>query len=142
MHLHTDTLTADDVRNALRDSGLVARGVYLDWERPMKTRGSRKRARRIDFWLIASSGRGRRFTNSGKHGAGTEYAPLYDEWGALLGELFHRDPRAITDYYDGAEDFVQKAAEYRHKSAPGGNVKRDAPQSVDAWRHLYCVVTA
>jgi hypothetical protein len=142
MHLHTDTLTALDVCAALRDTGLAARGVYLDWDRSMATHGSRKRARRIDFWLIADEGHGRRFANSGNHGASDMRAPLYDEWGALLGELFYRDPSAVTDYYDGAEDFVRTAATYRHNSAPGGDVKRDAPQSVDEWRHLYCAVTA
>lgn len=137
MHLHSDILTMRDVRTALREIGLSRRGVYLDWNRDECTRGSRKRARRLDFWLIADPGYGRRFANSGKYGASEDRAPLYDEWGALLGELFHRDPNAITDYYDGAEDFLHKAAEYRHRSAPGGDVKRDAPTTLDEWRNLY-----
>jgi hypothetical protein len=137
MHLHSDVLRLSDVRQALRDTGLSARGVYLDWERDAVERGSRKRARRIDFWLTADDGHGRRFANSGTRGALEWRAPLYDEWGALLGELFSRDPRAVTDYYDGADDFLRMAKAHRHKSAPGGDVKRECPTSLDEWRNLY-----
>jgi hypothetical protein len=145
MHLHTDVLTASDLRAILRDTGLSARGVDFDSEAWPCEHGSRKRARRIDFKLVASPGYGRRYRNSGTRGAESglngywaeDRAPLYDEWGAFLGEIFHRDPSAVTERYDGAEDFEKTAAAHRHKSAPGGDVKREAPTSVDEWRNLY-----
>jgi hypothetical protein len=145
MHLHTDVLRASDLRAILRETGLSARGVGFDPDAYPDEHGSRKRTRRIDFKLVASPGYGRRYRNSGTRGAESgdngywedNRAPLYDEWGAFLGEVFHRDPDAVTNYYDRAGDFVEKAAAYRHKSAPGGDVKRDAPTSVDAWRNLY-----
>jgi hypothetical protein len=140
MKLHTDILTYADLRDALRETGLSARCVSFDADAWPTEHGSRKRARRFDFKLTASTGYGRRYRNSGTHGAATEWAedraPLYDEWGAFLGEIFHRDPNAVTDSYNGAEEFLKLAAEYRHKSA-GGDVKRDTPTTLDEWRNLY-----
>lgn len=144
MHLHSDVLTQSDLRVILRETGLSARGVAFDHEAWPTEHGSRKRARRIDFKLVASPGYGRRYRNSGTRGAESgrngywaeDRAPLYDEWGAFIGEIFHRDPKAVTDFYSGAEEFVRLAADYRHKSA-GGDVKRDVPTSVEEWRNLY-----
>lgn len=144
MHLHTDVLTRTDLREIMRATGLSARGVSFDADAWPTERGSRKRARRIDFKLVASPGYGRRYRNSGTRGAESsangywadDRAPLYDEWGAFIGEVFHRDPDAVTDFYDGAAEFVERASDYRHKSA-GGDVKREAPTSIEEWRNLY-----
>jgi hypothetical protein len=103
----------------------------------IEERGSRKRARRLDFKLMASADYGRRSANSGTFGAADFKAPLYDEWGAFLGEVFHRDPRAVSELYNGADEFLRIAADYRHNSAPGGDVKRECPTSLDEWRNLY-----
>jgi hypothetical protein len=75
MHVHTDRLTSADLREALRVTGLASRGVYLDCDREVSEHRSRKRARRIDFYLVATDGYGRRWTNSGQYGRGYNKAP-------------------------------------------------------------------
>jgi hypothetical protein len=130
MKLHSDVLTVADLHDALRVTGLSARGVYLDDSRPISEGRSRKRARRITFYLVADSGHGRRWANSGSHGAGHDKAATWHEWGALLGELFHRDPEAVTDYYSGASDFEASAVR-PHATPP------DEKRTVQEWRTMF-----
>jgi hypothetical protein len=82
MHVHTDRLTSADLREALHVTGLASRGVYFDYDRPICEHGSRKRARRIDFYLVATDGYGRRWTNSG-------LAEPYASTAALVAVLAH-----------------------------------------------------
>lgn len=130
MRIHSDVLTAADLRDALRVTGLAARGVYLDDQRPVCEHGSRKRARRIDFYLIADAGHGRRLTNSGNHGAGHDKAATWHEWGALIGELFYRDPNALIDYYGDARGFEATAVR-AHVNPP------DEARTIDEWRTMF-----
>jgi hypothetical protein len=132
MQVHTDNLRAGDIQAALRTTGLAARGVSTDDDRPVCEHGSRKRARRIDFYLVATDGHGRRWANSGQRGAGTDKAATWLEWGALIAELYHRDPDALVAYYGSASDFI---AQTRRGL---GNVKPERiPATVEEWRRLY-----
>jgi hypothetical protein len=128
--IHSDKLTITDLHDALRVTGLAARGVWFDTERPMCEGRSRSRARRITFYLVADDGHGRRWANSGAHGAGHDKAATWHEWGALLGELFSRDPDAVTDYYKSARDFEAKAVR-THTNPP------DDARTVDEWRTMF-----
>jgi hypothetical protein len=137
MHIHTDHLNKSDLRDALRATGLSARGVYFDFDRAMSVHGSRKRARRIDFYLVATEGHGRRWANSGNYGAGTDKAATWLEWGALIAELYHRDPGALVAYYGSPGDFIASTRR------GNGDVKPESvPESVEAWRTLYVPVAA
>lgn len=136
MQVHTDHLTLGDLQDALNVTGLAARGVYLDTERGSSGHRSRRRHHRLDFYLVADDGHGRRWANSGKHGAGTDKAATWLEWGALIAELYHRDPDALVAYYGGADDFIAAT-----RRGPG-NVKPDEiPATVQAWRTLYAPAT-
>lgn len=134
MKIHTDNLTSADLHGALQVTGLSARGVYLDWDRPVSVHGSRSRHHRLDFYLIADDSHGRRYCNSGNHGAGYNRAATYYEWGAFLGELFHRDPTAIVGPYSDPADFCDKAAAWQPSNVPG---PEHCPDTVDTWRNLY-----
>lgn len=106
MRLHSDTLTPEDLRDALRGTG-----VYLDFA---TLHASRSRARGIEFRLVANAGPGRRRRNSGVYGAGHEYAATWDEHGDFFATLFDLDPEAIIGPYKGRSDFHQKTkAAYR-----------------------------
>ena len=128
--MHTDNLTVADLYDALRVTGLAERGVFLDYERGVTEHRSRKRARRLDFYLVAEPGHGRRWSNSGNRGAGPEKAATWHEWGAFLGELFHRDPEASCDYYDDARDFEAKAVR------PWMNPPDEA-RTLEDWRTMF-----
>jgi hypothetical protein len=132
MQVHSDTLTHGDILDALRVTGLAARGVYIDTERAMQERRSRKRARRIDFYLVATDAHGRRWANSGTRGAGTDKAATWLEWGALIAELYHRDLDALVAYYGTPEDFIRST-----RRGPSNVKADDIPATVDAWRTLY-----
>lgn len=129
MKFHTSVLTEHGLQDVLRVTGLAARGVYLDTERG-GTHRSRSRARRIDFYLIATPGHGRRWANTGNHGAGRDKAATWHEWGAFIGELFHRDPNAVIDYYDDARGFESKAV--REYASPP-----DEARTIDEWRTMF-----
>src|SRR4051794_23686558 len=129
MHVHTDHLIEGDLLDALRTTGLAARGVYLDADRGVSSHHSRSRHHRLTFYLVATDGYGRRWANSGTRGAGTDKAATWHEWGAFLAELFHRDPDAIMSYYDSARDFEVKAV--RPYASPP-----DEARTLDEWRTM------
>lgn len=107
MHVHTDHLTADDMRSILRET-IGPRGVVFDPDRGGLVSGrSRSRHHRHTFYLVASDGFGRRWANSGFRGSSHRKAATYDEWGVFLAELFKRDPEAKAGPYSGADDFGQ-----------------------------------
>ncbi len=95
MRLHTDTLTRDNVAEALREAkrqGRVAQHVTF---KTMTEHNSRDYARSFEVQLEAYDkldGDGRRYANSGAYGAATAYTATYDEWGWLLAELYNIDP--------------------------------------------------
>jgi hypothetical protein len=136
MQVHTDRLTLGDLQDALRTTGLSRRGVYLDSSRAASGHRSRKRHARLDFYLVATDGYGRRWANSGVKGAGTDKAATWLEWGALIAELYHRDPDALVTYYGTAEDFIAQT-----RRGPGNVKSDDIPGTIEAWRTLYAPVT-
>lgn len=93
MRIHTDTLTAQDIRDAARRAGV---DLYR-----MTVHGSRKRARAYDVIL---EGTGRTGT---RYGQNTDMvAATWDEWGIFLAELFRRDDRlTIPRVYEDGEHF-------------------------------------
>lgn len=109
MKLHSDTLTIDDVREALSNAkqrgGVDSAVVFSTLDR----RGSRSRKGAFEVrleWLGTKvKGDGRRFTNSGNGGAGQDYAAFYSEWGWFIAELYAKDSEMIFDRYKDEEDF-------------------------------------
>jgi len=117
MIMHTDTITLADIgeatRYATREGG-QPRGEHVIATR-WTERGSRKRARAFDVILSGNNSRrqngGTRYAD---HGRDAEFAATYDEWGHFLAFLFAIDPRMVTPYYNGADDFHTKTAnEYK-----------------------------
>lgn len=96
MRFHTDTLTYNDIIDALtqeQERGRIAGDVKF---KELKLHSSRDRARAFEIQLEALTkepGDGRRSGNSGSYGAmvGNGYAATYDEWGWLLANLYARD---------------------------------------------------
>lgn len=116
--MHTDHLTPADLHSALREAGLQDVSVETI------TRGSRKRARAIDFRLAAEPKKGRRRRNTGRYGAEDAFQEMYqaaatwDEHGAFFAVLFDRDPEAIIGHYVGRQHFHDKTQEqYRRVEA-------------------------
>lgn len=108
MHVHTDHLTADDMRSILRET-IGPRGVIFDDERGELVSGrSRSRHHRHTFYLVATDGYGRRWANSGFRGASHRKAATYDEWGVFLAKLFERDEEAKAGSYNGRQDFERQ----------------------------------
>ena len=75
---------------------------WHDWSE----HGSRTHLRAFDFRLEGSGGR----SNTGLYGAGDYSGATWDEWGAVIGNLFRIDPDARfgdtkNPVYDGAGDF-------------------------------------
>ena len=110
MKLHSDTLTENDVREALskaKDSGKVDRLVFFS---QLTAQGSRSRKNgfevRLEWLGDKQKGDGRRFTNSGNGGADrTQYGAFYDEWGWFIAELYHMDADLIFGHYKTRDEF-------------------------------------
>lgn len=125
MRLHSDTLTMNDVRIALRTAQLernpwkgekepehkIARHVTL---KRLSQHRSSARLNAFEVQLEAAErDRGRRAGNSGAYGAmrpeADGYAATYDEWGWLLAALYALDPQMIvgSPKYAAYEDRAQ-----------------------------------
>jgi len=115
MKLHSDILTATDVRDALdraKQRGNVDRLVDFMILEP---RGSRSRKNgfevRLEWLGEKQKGDGRHWTNSGNGGANSyrngngTYAATYDEWGWFIAELFDKDENMIFGTYKGLDSF-------------------------------------
>jgi hypothetical protein len=112
MRLHT-RLTEADLTKALNravEGGGVAAHLML-----MKAdqHRSQSRAKAFEVQLgtyLKEKGDGRRYPNSGSHGADTSYyAAKYNEWGFFFAEVFKLDPEAVVaGAYDGENDFHEK----------------------------------
>jgi hypothetical protein len=133
MWIHTDALD-DDLFAALPEG--VALMGYVGF---LEEAGSRTHARKVRVHLGSDSettpdGKTRKWSNSGKRGAGGYRAATYDEWGWFLAALFEADPTAKTDgnAYDGIDDFHAKTeGKYKRKS--------EAQKAFDAlpeWKRL------
>lgn len=113
MKLHSNTLTDETVRQALRRAqakGNVADDVYMVEFVPG---GSRSRARRWEVQLgtndkTSGPSKSRHYKNSGQYGGGQIWAATYDEWGWFIAELFVADPEALFGTYLGVDSFNQQ----------------------------------
>jgi hypothetical protein len=118
MRIHSDTLTGPDVLNAmvfLNDAELIPHHVGFE---VLTEHRSRKRARAFEVKLntyVKEPGDGRSWRNSGRYGAGAEYAATYDEWGYFLAALFRKDPAlTIPSAYPNIEAFIRTTSEKRN----------------------------
>lgn len=98
MRIHSDTLTIQNVYEA-------ARHARADLQ--VTEHGSRKRSHAFNVTLTGES---RRRPNSGKRGAGDEYAATWDQWGVFLSFLYNIDPLMVTPYYEDSEHFDTRTA--------------------------------
>jgi hypothetical protein len=126
MRLHTDTLTADDIRAALtteKEGGRIARTVHFD---TLTEHRSTTHARAFEVKLGSfekAPGDGRRWGNSGGYGATSrttgDYTATHDEWGFFLASLYASDPAIVVGgashpiYRDAADFDTQTGATYR-----------------------------
>lgn len=96
MKIHTDIITARDMKDAIERAGLTSSHLqYIE-------RGSRSRRRAFEFSLSGTSSRRK---NSGQWGAGDDYAATWDEWGMFLAHLFAVDPGAHSRDYESADHY-------------------------------------
>lgn len=111
MKLHTNSLTAGDIRGSLtvaKVAGQVSRSVTFN---KLEEHGSRSHARAFEVQLGTETkykGDGRRRQNSGTNGAQYTYAATWDEWGWFIAEIFEIDPRAKFGPYNGVKDFNEQ----------------------------------
>jgi len=116
MRIHSDTLTANDVLNALgleKEAGRIAHTVTF---KVLTAHGSKTHAGAIEIQLESwgkEDGDGRRAGNSGSYGAGEDYAATYSEWGWLLAALYRKDYRMVcgsvkNPVYEDGDDFNDK----------------------------------
>lgn len=116
MKLHSDTLTATDIREALataKRKGRVDSDVHFDI---LEARGSRTRKAGFEIrleWLGTKvKGDGRRYTNSGNGSGSRTWAALYEEWGWFIVELYRLDSDLVFGHYktlDGFHDYTRFA---------------------------------
>jgi hypothetical protein len=110
MRIHTDNLTADDLRDALDATGF-SEGVRLA---ECYAHRSRSRHHAFEVGLEALPGRDRngkaRRPRANGYDAGSSYTKgaTYDEWGYWIAELFARDETLIFGPYRDADDFERK----------------------------------
>lgn len=109
--MHSDKLTASDIREALKSAkDLNEVDALVDFE-VLEGRGSRTRKAgfeiRLAWYGEKVKGDGRRWTNSGTSGADTGgfYAATYDEWGWFIAELFKADPNMVFGHYKDLNTF-------------------------------------
>lgn len=131
MRIHSDILTTADIHAATRDLP----GVYID----ISPHGSRSRA---SAYEVSLEGNGYR-KNSGRYGAGDEYAATWDEWGVVIARLFDIDPQAFwgsakRPNYSDAEDFHQLTGDrFRSLELPADTHKRHRWDPIGD-RHYSC----
>jgi hypothetical protein len=93
--IHTDTITADDVKRCARGEGMyVIDGI--------REGASRTHARGLTFYLASPKGR-RASAHDSLHRAAS-----YDQWGWFFSALFELDPDGKLGPYDGHDDFHNK----------------------------------
>ena len=107
MKLHTDKLTSADIYKATYDLP----GVSVD----VTPKGSRSKDHAFDVRLTGTSPRR---PNSGRSGAGDEYAATWDEWGIFFARLYEIDPEMTNWAYDNSDDFHWKTAARFHALIP------------------------
>lgn len=120
MKLHTNSLTEQDIRDALKtekESGRIAPTVTF---KILDPKGSRSHLRAFEVQLESwdyVQGDGRRRGNDGAYGAMQEaWAATYDEWGWLLAALYRVDHNMVcgsvkNPVYADVIDYNWKTAE-------------------------------
>lgn len=99
MRIYSDSLTDADLNDSL---AAVAHYLYFRLLWPIG--GTRLRSRCWGFKL--GSRASNRHENTGKWGAGDDYAASWDEHGHFIAQLFARDPAARVGPYDGIDAFT------------------------------------
>lgn len=107
MWIHTNALDRDLYAALPPDVDLMGYVGLLEQA------GSRSHARKVRVHLGSSSdttpdGKKRRWSNSGKRGAGGFRAATYDEWGHFLARVFAADYTARCSQYYSRDDFHKK----------------------------------
>lgn len=137
MRVHSDILTEESIRQALKNAqsnGRTGETVSFD---VLTTHGSRKRKGAFEVQIASSTcasfkaagideagystgavkRASRRHTRQWSSGSGN-YAPTWHEWGHFISELFWLDPNAIVGAYDGQDSFEYQtdtgSRPYRH----------------------------
>lgn len=105
MRIHTDKLSANDLRAALPD------GVHAY----ITPKGSRKRARafEITLFVIQRDELHMRLGNSGGYGASSDLAATWDEWGIWMARLYELDSRVLIGWYESHDHFVAMTTRQR-----------------------------
>lgn len=116
MRIHSDSLTIDDLNDAMRE----ARAYYA--EGGFSTHGSRSRRRAFNVLLRGDS---KRRPNGGNSGAADEYAATWDQWGVFLSVLFESDPEMTCLNYKDADDFHMKTND---RFNPDGNDRAEGSE--------------
>lgn len=110
MKLHTNTLTSQDVRNALataKEDGHITRDIEFV---VFNSAGSRSHKRAFELQLgtpdkYSGPTNSRHHKNSGVAGASHIYAATYAEWGWLIDALFDLDESLVFGPYKSRQDF-------------------------------------
>jgi hypothetical protein len=120
MKLHSNNITEQDIRDALKtekESGRIAPTVTF---KVLDPKGSRSHVRAFEVQLHSWDyvpRDGRRRGNDGAYGAMQEYwAATYDEWGFFLAALYRVDPNMVcgtvkNPVYADEYDYTWKTAE-------------------------------
>lgn len=104
MKIHSDTLTAADIRSFVPDGCYLA-GFYHrgDVWTSIAEEGSRSR----EFGFVV------RLSGSSKSVMQRlpDKAATWDEWGIFIAAIFDADPDAICGWYKSREDFIAKTCD-------------------------------
>ena len=121
MKIHSNTLTAQDIRAAVPDGCYLA-GHYIDDEwATVHLLGSRTRDHAFSVRLSGSSKSTMRSL--------PDKSATWDEWGIFIAAIYERDPDAICGgWYSSRQDFIDKTrAEYERVSRYRPDLNLKAP---------------
>ena len=119
MRLHSDKITAQDIRNALHSEQEIGRIAPTVRFKVLDSHGSKTHKAAHEVQLESwgrVAGDGRRVGNSGSYGVMNPdggYAATHSEWGWLMAALYRVDPAAIWGsakhpQYASSNDFHEK----------------------------------
>lgn len=93
MRIHSNKLQYSDLWEA-------AQAARVDMD--MTRHGSRSHEYAFNVKLTGES---KRRPNSGKRGAGDDFAATWDQWGVFIAILFDKDPSIKMTHYENRHDF-------------------------------------
>lgn len=107
MRIHTNRANYDTIAAAtVYASGKGQGRVFID---EASSHGSKSHNGAYEVKLVGDGSHSKRLINSGKHGAGEEYAPTWDQWGWFLAYLYASEPGIkCAGWYNGATEFLVK----------------------------------